>query len=118
MEEVFAIKKENYLNAEAVTKKLDELRDSPVYSIKPEALAEYEAEYFNKKCLKSKEMVDMAGAIIPGAVQHNLAFNYPFPIAFDKAEGAFLYDIDGNKYFDFLQAGGPIVLVSNPPKVR
>ena len=112
------MKRENYLNAAEVTAKLDELMKSPLYSIKPEVLAEYEAEYFNKKCLKSKEAVDMAGAIIPGAVQHNLAFNYPFPIAFDKAEGAFLYDVDGNKYYDFLQAGGPVVLGSNPVKVR
>lgn len=112
------MKRENYLNAAEVTAKLDELVKSPLYSIKPDVLAQYEEEYFGKKCLKSKEAVDMAGAIIPGAVQHNLAFNYPFPIAFDKAEGAFLYDIDGNKYYDFLQAGGPVVLGSNPPKVR
>ncbi|MCF0144730.1 MAG: aminotransferase class III-fold pyridoxal phosphate-dependent enzyme [Firmicutes bacterium] len=118
MEETFAMKRENYLNAAEVTEKLDNLIKQPVYSIKPEALKEYEAEYFDKKCQKSKEMVDMAGAIIPGAVQHNLAFNHPFPIAFDKAEGAFLYDVDGNKYYDFLQAGGPTVLGSNPPEVR
>ena len=98
MEETFAMKRENYLNAAEVTEKLDNLIKQPVYSIKPEALKEYEAEYFDKKCQKSKEMVDMAGAIIPGAVQHNLAFNHPFPIAFDKAEGAFLYDVDGSKY--------------------
>ena len=29
-----------------------------------------------------------------------------------------LYDIDGNEYFDFLQAGGPTVLGSNPKEVR
>ena len=50
---------------------------------------------------------------IPGGVQHNLAFNYPFPMVFTKAEGAYLYDLDGNKYIDFLQAGGPTVLGSN-----
>jgi glutamate-1-semialdehyde 2,1-aminomutase len=35
-----------------------------------------------------------------------------------KAEGAWLYDIDGNRYIDFLQAGGPTVLGSNNPVVR
>ena len=29
-----------------------------------------------------------------------------------------MYDIDGNRYYDFLQAGGPTVLGSNPPAVR
>ena len=37
---------------------------------------------------------------------------------FTKAEGAYLYDVDGNKYYDFLQAGGPTVLGSNPKVVR
>ena len=55
---------------------------------------------------------------IPGGVQHNLAFNHPFPLVFTKAEGAYLYDVDGNKYYDFLQAGGPTVLGSNPKVVR
>jgi glutamate-1-semialdehyde 2,1-aminomutase len=36
----------------------------------------------------------------------------------EKAQGCYLYDIDGNRYYDFLQAGGPTVLGSNPPQVR
>lgn len=63
-------------------------------------------------------MIGEAVNIIPGGVQHNLAFNYPFPLVFNRAEGVRLYDIDGNRYFDFLQAGGPTVLGSNPPAVR
>ena len=63
-------------------------------------------------------MIEEAQNIIPGGVQHNLAFNYPFPLVFTKAEGAYLYDIDGNRYYDFLQAGGPTVLGSNPVEVR
>ena len=81
-------------------------------------LKKYEDEYYNKKCLKSKAQIEEARQIIPGGVQHNLAFNYPFPLVFTKAEGAYLYDVDGNKYFDFLQAGGPTVLGSNPKAVR
>ena len=56
--------------------------------------------------------------LIPGGVQHNLAFNYPFPLAIEKAEGAHLWDVDGNRYIDFLQAGGPTVLGSNYAPVR
>ncbi|MBR6452953.1 MAG: aminotransferase class III-fold pyridoxal phosphate-dependent enzyme [Lachnospiraceae bacterium] len=36
----------------------------------------------------------------------------------EKAEGAYLYDKDGNKYIDFLQAGGPTILGSNYEPVR
>lgn len=116
MDNRFAISE--YPDAAAVTKQLDELIKKPIYSIKPEVLKNYEEKYFNKKCQKSKEMIEEAKQIIPGGVQHNLAFNYPFPLVFTKADGMKLYDIDGNEYFDFLQAGGPTVLGSNPPSVR
>ena len=74
--------------------------------------------YFQDKCCGSKKIIDEARKIIPGGVQHNLAFNYPFPLVIKKAEGAYLWDIDGNRYIDFLQAGGPTVLGSNAPAVR
>ncbi|PKL24403.1 MAG: aspartate aminotransferase family protein [Spirochaetae bacterium HGW-Spirochaetae-3] len=69
-------------------------------------------------CRKSKAMVDEAKRYIPGGVQHNLAFNYPFPLVIDRAEGAYLYDVDGHRYLDFLQAGGPTILGSNDPVVQ
>ena len=112
----FAIDK--YPDAAEICEKLDRLKDSPIYGVTPEALAKYEKEYFDEKCPKSKEMISEAKNIIPGGVQHNLAFNYPFPIVITKAEGAKLYDIDGNEYYDLLQAGGPTVLGSNPVSVR
>ncbi|MBR4726687.1 MAG: aminotransferase class III-fold pyridoxal phosphate-dependent enzyme [Clostridia bacterium] len=108
----------NYPDAATVQKQLDALIKKPVYSIKPDALKAYEENYFDAKCAKSKQMIEEAKTVIPGGVQHNLAFNYPFPLVFTKADGCFLYDIDGNRYFDFLQAGGPTVLGSNPPAVR
>ena len=112
----FAIDK--YLNAAEVTRQLDELIKKPVYSVRPDKLKMYEEEYFEKKCSKSKAMITEAKKVIPGGVQHNLAFNYPFPIVIEKAEGARLYDIDGNWYYDLLQAGGPTILGSNMPEVR
>ncbi|MCG8618789.1 MAG: aminotransferase class III-fold pyridoxal phosphate-dependent enzyme, partial [Desulfobacterales bacterium] len=51
-------------------------------------------------------------------VQHNLAFNHPFPLVFTEASGAYLKDLDGNRYIDFLQAGGPTLLGSNPGVIR
>ncbi|MCC8022535.1 MAG: aminotransferase class III-fold pyridoxal phosphate-dependent enzyme [Clostridiales bacterium] len=107
-----------YHDTAAVTAQLDALIKKPVYSIRKDALEDYVENYYNKKCVKSKEMIEKAKEIIPGGVQHNLAFNYPFPLVFTKASGAKLYDIDGNEYYDFLQAGGPTVIGSNPPEVR
>lgn len=116
MDKRFAISE--YPDTTAIIKQLDELIQKPIYTIKPEALKNYVDEYYEKKCIKSKKMIEEAKEIIPGGVQHNLAFNHPFPLVFTKAEGAYLYDIDGNRYYDFLQAGGPTVLGSNPIEVR
>ncbi|GMK42647.1 hypothetical protein PCCS19_57070 [Paenibacillus sp. CCS19] len=116
MDRTFSISQ--YPDVKAVTSQLDRLIKLPIYSVKPDVLKRYEQEYFAVKCAKSKEMIDEAVNIIPGGVQHNLAFNHPFPLVFTKAEGAYLYDIDGNRYYDFLQAGGPTVLGSNPVEVR
>ncbi|NLY81292.1 MAG: aminotransferase class III-fold pyridoxal phosphate-dependent enzyme [Clostridiales bacterium] len=75
-------------------------------------------KYYDNNCKKSNALFQEAKERIPGGVQHNLAFNKPFPLCFTKAEGAFLYDKDGNKYIDFLQAGGPTILGSNYSEVK
>ena len=75
-------------------------------------------KYFDQKCTGSRKLTSEAAKYIPGGVQHNLAFNDPFPIAIDRADGAYLWDVDGNRYIDFLQAGGPTVLGSNYEPVR
>lgn len=101
-----------------IIRELDHLIEQPIYSVSPDALQEYIDDYFEGRCRKSKEMIGQAMDVIPGGVQHNLAFNHPFPLVFTKAEGHTLTDLDGNKYFDFIQAGGPTVLGSNPVSVR
>lgn len=75
-------------------------------------------EYFEQKCQTSKAWAKRAAEVIPGGVQHNLAFNYPFAIAATKVDGAHMWDADGNQYIDFLQAGGPTLLGSNYLPVR
>lgn len=106
-----------YHDVETIYRQLDSLVSRPMIRIGKDSMNSY-LNYFNTKCTESKKLYDEAIQFIPGGVQHNLAFNYPFPIAFSKAEGAYLYDVDGNRYIDFLQAGGPTVLGSNYPAVR
>jgi glutamate-1-semialdehyde 2,1-aminomutase len=84
----------------------------------PKAVLDNYIAQIEKTCPKSNVMTAEAKDYIPGGVQHNLAFNHPFPIVINKAEGPYLYDIDGNRYIDFIQAGGPTVLGSNPPVIR
>ncbi|MEA4964899.1 MAG: aminotransferase class III-fold pyridoxal phosphate-dependent enzyme [Oscillospiraceae bacterium] len=95
-----------------IEEKMERLMADRVYHLKPEAMKRY-LTYFETCCAGSKRMTDEAKQVIPGGVQHNLAFNYPFPLAITKAEGAYLFDVDGNRYVDYLQAGGPTILGSN-----
>lgn len=99
-------------DVDQIAAKMDKLVNDRLYHIRPDAMARY-MNYFETKCNKSKEMIAEAKQYVPGGVQHNLAFNYPFPLAVDRAEGAYLYDVDGNRYVDYLQAGGPTLLGSN-----
>ena len=97
--------------------RLRELVRQPIRPIRRERMQQF-LDYFETKCAKSKALTDEAKKYIPGGVQHNLAFNHPFPLAVERAEGAYMWDVDGNRYIDFLQAGGPTVLGSNYAPVR
>ena len=106
-----------YPDIEAIDKRLEALTHTPIRTLTPEQLAEYEA-WYEQRTPGSKQAAREAEAVIPGGVQHNLALNDPWPLSITRAEGAYLHDADGNRYIDFLQAGGPTVLGSNPPVVR
>jgi glutamate-1-semialdehyde 2,1-aminomutase len=85
--------------------------------MKQSAVAKY-IKHFEEKCAKSKAATLEAKKYIPGGIQHNLANNHPFALSAAKAEGPYLYDVDGNRYIDFLCAGGPTILGNNFPAVK
>jgi len=106
-----------YPDAAQIYKQLDRLMTFEPLRFCPEATEAYH-RFFNEQCSRSRAMTEEAKTFIPGGVQHNLAFNHPFPLVIDRSEGPYLYDIDGHRYIDFLQAGGPTILGGNDPTVR
>ena len=104
-------------DANQIYKELADLTSKPIWCVSDEYLKKV-LDHYEINCKGSKEITTEAKKYIPGGVQHNLAFNEPFPLCMDKAEGAYLYDRDGNKYFYFLQAGGPTILGTNYLPVR
>ncbi|MEN6408302.1 MAG: aminotransferase class III-fold pyridoxal phosphate-dependent enzyme, partial [Anaerolineaceae bacterium] len=106
-----------YHDTDKIYAGLNQLISQPMRPIGREKMQEFLA-YFENHCQRSKALSDEAKKYIPGGVQHNLAFNYPFPMAIEKTDGAYLWDADGNRYIDFLQAGGPTLLGSNYAPVR
>lgn len=105
-------------NPYEINARLRLLQEEPIWEVNDDYYENEVLKYYNEKCKSSFEIYSEAKNYIPGGVQHNLAFNVPFPVAFKKAEGAYLYDEDGNKYIDFLQAGGPTILGSNYEPVK
>lgn len=104
MNKRFAISE--YHNVAEIYAKINALVSQPLRLVKRDKMVLY-LNHFELKCARSKEMTNEAKKYIPGGVQHNLAFNYPFPLVFTKAEGAYLYDLDGNKYIDFFAGRRP-----------
>jgi glutamate-1-semialdehyde 2,1-aminomutase len=107
----------NWPDTASLYRRFEALVKQPIRPLRRDA-AEKVMTWFDKHCSGSRKLFEAAKEVIPGGIQHNLAFNYPFPLAMEKAEGAYLTDVDGNRYIDFLQAGGPTLLGSNDAYVR
>jgi len=65
---------------------------------------------------RSEELATRASARIPGGVNSNVRLDGP-RIFFARAEGAWLWDVDGNDYVDYLLGQGPAFLGHASPSV-
>jgi glutamate-1-semialdehyde 2,1-aminomutase len=70
--------------------------------------------------VKSKTLFDRAKQSIPGGVNSPVrAFKSVGgePVFMQKANGAYLYDADGNRYIDYINSWGPMILGHCHPEV-
>jgi glutamate-1-semialdehyde 2,1-aminomutase len=104
-------------DTDEVMARMANLLSQPIRPIRRENMDRV-LRYFDENCQTSKRIAEEAAKFIPGGIQHNLAFNYPHPLVITEANGAHMTDADGNRYIDFLQAGGPTLLGSNYEPVR
>lgn len=88
--------------------------NNPLRKFKPDELKKIVKKY-TETHKKSKELYDRARKIIPGGVEHNLAFNFPFPLASKRVDGCYMWTVDDVKLVDFLMNGGPTILGHNYP---
>jgi glutamate-1-semialdehyde 2,1-aminomutase len=65
---------------------------------------------------RSVELFERARHCIPGGVHSNVRLDAP-PMYFTRGEGAWLWDVDGNDYVDYLLGQGPAFLGHAPPVV-
>ncbi len=89
--------------------KIKTVINQPMRKFKPDALRgvieRYEANH-----QRSREIFERMRKIIPGGVEHNLAFNYPFPLASKRVYDCWMETVDDVKLLDYLMCGGPIIL--------
>ena len=83
-----------------INARLKALTSQPIWEVTDDYYNNVILKYFDEKCKASKAVYEESKEYIPGGVQHNLAFNKPFPMCMARADGAYLYDKDGNQYID------------------
>lgn len=69
---------------------------------------------------RSEQLFKAAKQVIPGGVNSPVrAFSAvgSAPRFFDSAKGAYLYDVDGNSYIDYVGSWGPMIAGHNHPSV-
>lgn len=72
---------------------------------------------------RSQELLSRARALIPGATQTLSKGPTQWvqgvaPVYVERADGAYVWDVDGNRYLDFPMALGPIILGHRHPAVH
>ncbi len=72
---------------------------------------------YTRRTPQSLRLYKEAREHLPGGVPGNAGFRPPYPLYVDRAQGPYLWDVDGNRYIDSLIGGGPHILGHSPPAV-
>ena len=81
-------------------------------AVEPGLIGEYEDRFAG-----SKRMHQRAAESLAGGIAHDGRYIKPFPIYIDRAEGAYKWDIDGNRLVDYAMGHGSLILGHNNPEV-
>lgn len=65
----------------------------------------------------SKKLFEQARSLLPGGVSSPVRAISPFPFYTARAEGPYLWDVDGNRFIDYCLAYGPMILGHRHPAV-
>ena len=67
---------------------------------------------------KSQALWERSKEALAGGVSSNVRLlAKPFPLFFERAEGAMIYDVDGHGYIDYILGQGPLILGHSPAAV-
>jgi glutamate-1-semialdehyde 2,1-aminomutase len=95
--------------------------DTAVESMTQRAVADRKAieDTYRARTQKSAELVKRGARTLPGAVTRGFGSYQPYQAVMERGEGAFLWDIDGNRYVDLIYNGLSLIHGhAYPPVVR
>lgn len=68
---------------------------------------------------RSAKVIAQASDILPGGVSSNFRLGMlPHPLVFERGEGPYLFEVDGNRLIDYYGGMGATLLGHNPAVVR
>ncbi len=71
-----------------------------------------------RKTPRSRELFERARRVLPGGVTYHIRWFEPYPIYVERAQGPYVWDVDGNRYVDLWMGHGAHVAGHNPDFVR
>jgi glutamate-1-semialdehyde 2,1-aminomutase len=74
-------------------------------------------DHFRRRHAGSQALYDRAQEHFPSGVTHDARWMEPFPVAVEHAQGAYKWDVDGNRLIDYWQGHGALLLGHAHPTV-
>ncbi len=65
---------------------------------------------------RSRALYDRALSVLPGGVNSSVRATLPYPAFVAGGDGGHVIDVDGNRYLDFVQGYGPLLLGHDMPE--
>jgi glutamate-1-semialdehyde 2,1-aminomutase len=72
---------------------------------------------YDRKTRKSFRLFLKSSNIMPGGQSHNARFFDPYPFYANRAQGKYIWDVDGNRYTDYWMGHTALIFGHSPPFV-
>jgi glutamate-1-semialdehyde 2,1-aminomutase len=104
-------------SAETIRARARQIAERPALPLRADRL-EAEAETFRRRTPRSAALNRRAAAVLPRGNEHVDPLAYPYPLFMDAGSGSEVVDVDGNRYVDYILAGGVVLLGHNHPTLN
>jgi 4-aminobutyrate aminotransferase-like enzyme len=86
---------------EEIVQRARALAARPVQRLAPGVL-EKAVQSLTRRTPTSAGLADRYGRLLPRGSEHSLPLHSPYPIFMDHGEGSCVWDVDGNRYVDYI----------------